>query len=146
MNDRFQNPNAPTPLYPEWHEQPHSARLVQRQEGVHLRDERLYNWVGGMVLVMLGMIFLIQEMDTFFLPNWWAVLILIPASVAFVAAWGCYRQKGLPVLSGVASLTVGILLTFLALILLLLMDAVVFWPALLIAGGSVLFATAWLPE
>jgi hypothetical protein len=50
--------------------------------------------VGGVVLIVLGVIFLLQSVRGFTLNNWWALFILIPAFGSFADAWNAYRQTG----------------------------------------------------
>ena len=47
-----------------------------------------------MILIVLGIIFLLQNMRGFYLNNWWALFILIPALGSFADAWNSYRQAG----------------------------------------------------
>ncbi len=43
---------------------------------------------------MLGIIFLLGNVRWFYLNNWWALFILIPAVGSFADAWNVYRQAG----------------------------------------------------
>ena len=40
-------------------------------------------WIGGAVLIALGIILLLSSLGSFYLENWWALFILIPAIGAF---------------------------------------------------------------
>ncbi len=40
------------------------------------------------------MIFLLQNVRGFYLNNWWALFLLIPALGSFADAWNIYRQQG----------------------------------------------------
>jgi hypothetical protein len=51
-------------------------------------------WIGGVILILLGVIFLLQNVRGFSLNNWWALFILIPAFGTFADAWNIYRQTG----------------------------------------------------
>lgn len=51
-------------------------------------------WVGGVILILLGVIFLLQNVRGFYLNNWWALFILLPAFGSFTTAWNTYRQAG----------------------------------------------------
>lgn len=61
------------------------------------REERRANrggaWIGGAVLILLGVVFLLQNMGMPFFDNWWALFILIPAVGAFGAAWKAYTRN-----------------------------------------------------
>jgi hypothetical protein len=53
-------------------------------------------WVAGVILILLGVAFLLQNIGTFSIPleNWWALFILIPALGAFDTARRIYRKSG----------------------------------------------------
>ncbi len=95
-------------------------------------------WLGGVILIVLGLIFLAQNFGIATLNNWWAIFILIPAVGAFTAAWRRYQAVDQVMTSGaVGSLIGGLVLTAVALAFLfnLGLNAGVFWPLLLIIGG-----------
>lgn len=50
--------------------------------------------IGGLVLIVLGIIFLGQTLNWFHVGNWWALFILIPAAFALGSAWSIYRAQG----------------------------------------------------
>ena len=52
------------------------------------------NWIGGVVLVGLGILFLFQNLTGVSFGNWWAVFILLPAFAAFWSAWNFYQEDG----------------------------------------------------
>ena len=109
------------------------ARRARREERRSHRDRD--SWIVGLVLVLVGIVFLLQTMGLFFLMNWWALFILIPAIAAFAGAWREYQSAG-RVTGGVrGSLFGGLLVTLVALILLFNLDWGMFWPVLLIIGG-----------
>jgi hypothetical protein len=96
-------------------------------------------------LILLGVTILLEYLGIPFLANWWALFILIPAFWAYVAAWNIYQDNSRLTRGGAGSLTMGILLTILALVFLLNVNVGLFWPLLLIVGGLVLLGTALLP-
>jgi hypothetical protein len=51
-------------------------------------------WIGGLILIALGVIFLLQNMSGFQFRNWWALFILIPAFGSLATAWSLSRQAG----------------------------------------------------
>jgi cation transport ATPase len=75
-------------------------RDVRRAEREARREERRARrgssgaWVGGVILIVLGVIFLLQNVGGFYLNNWWALFILIPAFGSFADAWNRYREAG----------------------------------------------------
>lgn len=103
-------------------------------------------WIGGAILILLGVIFLIQNLTGFALANWWALFILIPAVNAFGHAYSTYRAEGR--LSGPVrgSLFGGLVLTFVAFVFLFNLKFGTLWPVLLIIGGIGLLINALLPE
>jgi hypothetical protein len=150
MTDQNQNPvtnpSTPPPVYRDWREQRLAERMARREAHWQRHAGRPYGWMGGTILILLGLVFLLQNMRIPFLTNWWALFILIPAFWAYVAAWNLY-QGNHQLTRGVAgSLTLGILLTLFALAFLFNLAVGLFWPVLLIVGGLVLLGTAWLPE
>ncbi|HUH97751.1 MAG TPA: hypothetical protein VLZ89_10360 [Anaerolineales bacterium] len=150
MNDQNQNPspnsNTPPPSYRDSREQRYAERLARREARRQRYGSAHYGWFGGALLILLGVIFLLENMGIPFLVNWWALFILIPACGAYLAAWEVYQDQGRLTRSGAWSLTVGILLTAVSLFFLLNLSIGPYWPVLLIAGGLALLGAAWLPE
>lgn len=107
---------------------------------------RSYGWIGGAILILLGVVFMLENMGIPFLENWWALFILIPAYRAFVVAWENYQNNGRLTRGGAGALVGGALLTILALAFLFNLDFDLFWPLLLIAGGLALLGTTLWPK
>jgi hypothetical protein len=100
-------------------------------------------WIGGAVLIGLGIIFLLQNFGIFYLENWWALFILLPAFGAFGTAWTLYRANDnrFPI-AATGSLVTGVILTLLSLTFLLGLNFALLWPFFLILGGlSILVST-----
>src|SRR5512137_1892101 len=73
----------------------HEARMRRREERWAARGSRSGGaWVMGAILIIIGIVFLLQNMNVFILNNWWALFILIPAVGAFGAAWRSYQDAG----------------------------------------------------
>jgi peptidoglycan/LPS O-acetylase OafA/YrhL len=135
MND--QNPIQQEPL---------DRREARRQR----RAERLADpsrgsaWIVGLILIVLGTMFLMNNLGTFNIPikNWWALFILIPAVGSFDTALRAYRRAGNR-LDRVArsSLLVGLVLTFVTVMFLLDLSWSFFGPVLLILAGIGLVLT-----
>ncbi|MCB8985865.1 MAG: hypothetical protein H6659_18700 [Ardenticatenaceae bacterium] len=52
-------------------------------------------WLGGVVLIALGLLFWLQSAGYLTqLTNWWALFILLPAVATFSAGMGAYRRNG----------------------------------------------------
>jgi cation transport ATPase len=138
--------NPPPASYHDWREQRRAERWARRERRWQRHAGRHTGWFAGVLLILLGVILLLEQMKIPFFANWWALFILIPAFWAYIAAWDSYQDASRLTRRAAGSLTVGILLTFLALIFLLNLAAGFFWPALLIVGGLALVGTALLPE
>ena len=69
-----------------------SERDARREERHARRAGNSMPWLGGVILIVLGVIFLLQNVRGFYLNNWWALFILIPALGSFADAWNAYRQ------------------------------------------------------
>ena len=87
---------APIPPAAEqdWRDMRHSEREARREERRARRGSNSTAWVGGVILIVLGVILLLQSVRGFYLNNWWALFILIPAFGALADAWNRYRQDG----------------------------------------------------
>ncbi len=140
------NPSTPPPEYHDWREQRRAERWARREARWRRHAERPYGWIGGVILIVVGMVFLLQNMGIAFLVNWWALFILIPAFWSFVAAWDIYQDNGYLTRGGACSLAVGILLTILSCSFLLNLYTDLFLPILLIVSGLVLLGTAFFPK
>lgn len=119
--------------------EPISRREARRQR----RAERIADpsrggsWVAGIILIVLGGAFLMQNMGTYKFPisNWWALFILIPAVGAFDTAFRAYRSTGTFNNTARGSLLVGIVLTLVTTIFLFNLSWTYFGPALIILAG-----------
>jgi hypothetical protein len=135
MNDQFPvNETQPEPS------DPMDRREARRQR----RAERLADpsrggtWVVGLILILLGGIFLLRNTGTFDIPlkNWWALFILIPAIGSFDTALRMYRSAGNQLTAPVrGSLLVGLVLTFVTATFLFGLDWSYFGPILIILTG-----------
>jgi hypothetical protein len=93
------------------------------------------NWIGGMILIGIGAIFLLSNLNVFHLNNWWALFILIPAFANFGNVWQSYQQHGRLTGSARGSLTGGIVISLIACSFLFSWNWSVIWPIFLIIGG-----------
>lgn len=93
------------------------------------------NWMGGLVLIGIGVIFLLSNLDVFHLDNWWALFILIPAFANFGTAWQSYQRHGRLTKNARGSLTGGVIITLIASAFLFGWNWGVIWPIFLIIGG-----------
>lgn len=120
------------------------ARHQRRQERRANRSSRMGgSWIGGAILILLGVIFLLQNQGIFYLQNWWALFILIPALGAFGNAWRAYQNAG-GYLNGQArgSIITGVLFSMVSVIFLFNLNWNLLGPVLIIlAGVGILFNT-----
>ena len=97
-NQDNQPSSSPAPLPPassqDWHDVRRAEREARREERHARRGSSGAAWVGGVILIVLGVILLLQTVRGFYLNNWWALFILIPAVGSFADAWNGYRQTG----------------------------------------------------
>jgi hypothetical protein len=104
------------------------------------RAERLERhggaWVGGLVLIAVGVVLLLQNQGIATLRNWWALFLFIPAVGAFATAWKSYQQAG-GRLAGpaAASLVGGTVLTLVAVAFLFNLNWGIVGPVLLVLAG-----------
>jgi len=88
MNEQFQS------------NEPLDRREARRQRRVERREARGIpggsTWVVGLILIVLGGAFLMQNMGKFYFPltNWWALFILIPALGSLDRAYRAYKNAG----------------------------------------------------
>ena len=97
----------------------------------------------GILLIVLGAIFLLRQFTSFDFRNWWAIFILIPAFGSFSSAWMIYRHSG-RINEGVRSSLGGGLITLtVAVIFLFDLDWTTWWPLMLLVPGFVLFTSGF---
>ncbi len=150
MTNQDANPSPstppPAPQPGDWRAQRHAERMAAREARIQRHPYLRSGWIGGAILILLGVIFLLQNLGYPILRNWWALFILIPAYWCFVAAWDRY-QDAQTINRGVAwSFVCGVLLTGLALIFLLDIALGVFWPVVLIVFGLALIVVGFFPR
>lgn len=121
------------------------ARRQRRAE--RLGDpSRKSTWMAGLILIILGGMFLMQNMGSNIpLKNWWALFILIPAIGAFETGIRIYRHAGNQLTAPASgSLLVGGVLTVVTLGFLFNINWTFFGPALLILAGIGVLVNATL--
>ncbi len=132
MNDQTPlNDNQPEPF------DRGEARRQRRAERL-ANPSRAGTWIMGIILILLGGMFLLRNTGTYNFPfdNWWALFILIPAIGAFDTALRTYRNAGdqLTAAAG-GSLLVGLVLTFVTIMFLFNLSWTFFGPVLIIMVG-----------
>jgi hypothetical protein len=139
-------PETTPPPNKDWRELRREERMARREARQQRWGSRPSGWIAGAILIFIGLIFLLQNLGFSVLMNWWALFILIPAYWAFIGARNIYRDNGRITRGAAGSLTVGILLTVLTLLLLLNLTLGQYWPVLLIIGGLALLISAYVPR
>jgi hypothetical protein len=135
MNDNSSSTVQPT--YRDPRAQRRAARAARRSGS---------GWIGGIVLLLLGGVLLLQNFGVVYAFNWWALFILIPALGAFGAAWTVYRQTGHLGAAARGSLLGGILLLMVAAAFLLNLNWALVGPVLLILAGFGVLMNMMLPN
>lgn len=135
------DPQSPSPSSePDWRE----SRRAERRQRLVSR----YGWIGpgmgGLILVLLGVIFLAQNFGYPVPDKWWTIFLLIPAFGALYAARNAYQRDGR--LNGETTAALIGAITLLAIAAALLFDFAwgMLWPLALIAvGGGILLRAYW---
>src|SRR5512140_2769316 len=143
-NNTSMNPNPTSPAANQaadlsWRE----PRRAQRAERRAARfGPRGGAWAGGALLVLLGVVFLLQNMGAVVIGNWWALFVLLPAVGAFGAAWQSVGLDGQVSGRVIGSLVSGVILTLLTVLLFWGIDLTFIGPILLILLGIGVLAAA----
>jgi multidrug transporter EmrE-like cation transporter len=103
-------------------------------------------WIGGAVLIVIGIVFLLQNISGINLGNWWALFILIPALGSLATAWRIYRTHGRLTSAARGPLVGGVILLLVAAIFLFNLDWGKVWPLFLIIAGVGALATSLLGD
>lgn len=69
-----------------------NSKLKEEEQRVE-RDNK-GNWVGGAIMIAVGLFFLLGNFTNLRFDNWWALFILIPVVAMWGDAWKKYQQKG----------------------------------------------------
>lgn len=105
--------------------------------GKHSRTVRRHNGntTGGLILIGIGTLFLLSQLTGFYIHNWWALFILIPAMCKLNEAWQGYRANGRLDEGTRGALIGGTLLAMVASFFLFSLSWSLFWPLVLILFG-----------
>ena len=138
MNEQSpMNESQPTPT------DRHEARRQRRAE--RLADpSRRGGWGAGLILIILGGLFLLRNIGMFDIPlkNWWSLFILLPAIGSLDTARRLYRSAGnrlTPPASG--SLLVSLVLTLVTAVFIFELNWSYFGPILIILTGLGILVT-----
>jgi hypothetical protein len=132
--------------------EPQPELMDRREARRQRRLERLADpsrggaWAAGLIMIILGGIFLLRNTGTFDIPlrNWWALFILIPAIGSLDTARRHYRSAGNQLTAPArGSLLVGLVLTFVTATFLFELNWSYFGPVLIILAGIGILFTYW---
>jgi hypothetical protein len=124
-----------------------SERAERRAERRAAREARGGARIGGIVLIALGVIFILQNMGALYLQNWWALFILIPALGSFGASYAEYRNSGGRFNARArGSLIAGLIFTAVAAVFLFNLNFSLLLPTILIVAGLGILFNTMLPD
>jgi hypothetical protein len=103
-------------------------------------------WIGGTMLIALGLILLLQNMTGFGLHNWWALFILLPAAGAFTTAWSVYQETGHFNNAARGSAFGGMVLCLVSATFLFGLNWTIIGPVLLLVAGTAVLLNGVLPQ
>jgi uncharacterized membrane protein YbaN (DUF454 family) len=103
-------------------------------------------WIGGAILVLLGLLLLGQNMNIAPFDKWWALFILLPAFGSFSAAWRMYQSAGRLTRRVRGAIIVGIVLTLVTAMFLFDVNWTYIGPGLLILAGVSILINVLLPD
>jgi hypothetical protein len=143
-----QNPNPETtpPPVKDWRQMRYEERMARREARWQRWGRHRSGWFWGLVLIILGLIFLLQNFYPNFLVNWWALFIFIPAFWAFAGAFNIYQDNGRVTRGAAGAFMAGVFLTVLTMIFLFNLALGLYWPVVLIIGGLALLVSALYPR
>ncbi len=119
-----------------------SSQLEERRRGRGREP-----WLMGVILILVGAVFLLQNFTGIYFENWWALFILIPAFGSFSRGWQAMQNANGQVSAHARSGFIGgLVLTAVAAILFFSLDWVIFGPILLILAGLAMLLNAVLPK
>jgi hypothetical protein len=133
--------DSPTPPpSQDWRDLRREERHARRQ---HWSDGN-GAWIGGTILILLGVILLARNFG-FILPrNWWALFLLIPAFGSFASARSMYQRAGQMTAAVRGAIVGGLILLLLTFLFLIEFDWGKYWPVILILlGVAVIGGSAW---
>ena len=101
-----------------------------------LRENR-DRWVVGLILIVLGAIFFLQNLGLELPANWWAAFLLLPAAAAAINGVRTFNRESRLSGNAAASLAIAAVLVVAAVVLLLdiRVNWDLIWPLVLIAIG-----------
>ena len=113
--------------------------ITEKQSGERIHSDWGWSHSGGLmpglILILVGLIFLARNYLGFSLHNWWALFILIPAMNNLGAAWRHYQRSGEIGPHVRREAFWGVLLFMVSFAFLFDLDFGLLWPFFLILAG-----------
>ncbi len=107
-------------------------------------NRRLRNRVFfGILLILIGALFLLSQFTSFEFYNWWALFILIPVFGSFSSAWFIFQRNGRFSEGVRSSIGGGLIILTVAVIFLLNLNWSAWWPLMVLVPGFVVFANGF---
>jgi hypothetical protein len=103
-------------------------------------------WLGGMLLILLGLLLAGQNMNLLAFNNWWALFILLPAFGSFATAWRIYQTEGRFTMRARSAAIIGFMFTLVTAMFLFEMNWTTLGPILLILAGLAILVNALFPD
>ena len=106
-------------------------------------------WVGAVILIGIGLVFLVRNITGYELRNWWALFLLIPTVANWGQAWDRYQHNGGRFTRSVAGPLFGGLITAVIAAVFLIdlnLNWDYVWPIALIIIGLGMLLTRTIPE
>lgn len=120
------------------------SKLKEEEKAADGSGGRNQNWVVGLVLIVMGGLFLYSNITDADLGNWWAMFILIPAVINFGHAWQSYQENGRLSRGARSSVIWGFFFVLLACAFYFNWSWDYIWPLFLIIGGLAILLNGWL--
>ena len=131
----------------DWRTLRREERAARREERRQRRGSSSFGWMGGLVLIIIGVVYLIQNFTgNPVIFNWWALFILIPAVGALSSAWDQYQKHGQLTSGAIGALIGGLVLLMVAGTFLSGLSFGNIGPIILILAGVALLFTALVPR
>jgi len=124
-----------------------NRRAERRQRIDERRAMRAGNeWIGGALLLLIGLLLLGRNLNFLSFDNWWALFIMLPAIGSFGTAWGMYRADGGRfTMRARGAMIGGLVLTAITAMFLFNLNWTILGPGLLILAGIGLLVNVMLP-
>ena len=91
----------------------------------------------GLILVIAGILFLLQQTGNFSLHNWWALFIFIPAFGSFSTAWIAFQRENRINEAVRAAAGSGLIIFTVAILFLFDLNWGLWWPLMILIPGFV---------